>query len=403
MAEKDARKKPKKSGKGQARLLSVLKAVCVICVLLILIVIGANRLGNITFSSVGDSLEALVSGAKRGDGYPYYFESTGVRNVISVGSDLFVIGDDTTFSLDATARRFGEQQHAFSSPVASSAGGRVLLLDVGENSYRVLSKTKILVEGQSEQKLLTGALGKDGTLAVAARGENSQSKLTVFDKRHKEIFVWNCASENIIATAVSADGKRAAVSVVGAKDGALYTKVHIFDFDYNEPIASFSYDSVVSGLAFLSGDSLLLTGKNVFTVIDGTTPILEEDLSLNTLSCVYTDDSGCTVVSLSKYGSSASKIIRLYDRKGALQFETEIDESVKGVSCDSVYVSVLTDNYLYSFNRKGEQVGRSPVDADGIRPFTDGKNTYVYAISGVKCCKTAETIETTETTSAQPD
>lgn len=402
MAEKDANKKPKKNMKRQARLLTVLKAVCVICVLLILIVIGANRLGNITFSSVGDYFDTLISGAKRGDGYPYYFESTGVRNVVSVGSDLFVIGDDTTFSLDATARRFGEQQHTFSSPVASSAGGRVLLLDVGENSYRVLSKTKILVEGQSEQKLLTGALGKDGTLAIASRGENSQSKLTVFNKRHKEIFVWNCASENIVAVAISADGKRAAVSVVSAQDGVLYSKVHIFDFDYNEPIASFSYDSVVSGLTFLSGEHLLLTGKTVFTVIDGTTPIVEEDLSLNTLSCVYTDASGCTVMALSKYGSSASKLIRLYDRKGVLQFETEIDESVKGVSCDAVYVSVLTDNYLYSFNRKGEQVGRSAVDADGIRPFTDGKNTYVYGVGGIKCYKTTETAEATEPTSAQP-
>lgn len=392
MAEKDARKKPKNL-KRQARLLTVLKAVCVICVLLILIVIGANRLGNITFSSVSDSFDALISGAKRGDGYPYYFESTGVRNVVSVGSDLFVIGDDSTFLLDATARRFGEQQHTFSSPAVSSAGGRVLLFDVGENSYRVLSKTKILVEGQSTQKLLTGAIGKDGTLAIASRGESSQSKLTVYNKRHKEIFVWNCASENIVSTAVSADGKRAAVSVVGASDGELYSKVYIFDFEYNEPIASFSYDSAVSGLAFLSGEHLLLTGKNVFTVIDGTKPILEEDLSLNTLSCVYTDDSGCTAVSLSKYGSSASKLIRLYDRKGVLQFETEIDETVKGVSCDASYVSVLTDNYLYSFNRKGEQVGRSAVDADGIRPFTDGKNTYVYGVGGVKCFKTTETAD----------
>lgn len=401
MAEKDARKKPKPklNTKGQARLLAVLKAVCVISVLLILVVIGANRLGNITFSSVGDYFDALISGTKRGDGYPYYFESTGVRNVVSVGSDLFVIGDDTTFSLDSTARRFGEQQHTFSSPLASSIGGRILLLDVGENSYRVLSKTKILVEGQSEQKLLTGALGKDGTLAIASRGESAQSKLTVFNKRHKEIFVWNCAAENIIATAVSADGKRAAVSVIGAKDGALYSKVYIFDFSYNEPIASFSYDSVVSGLSFLSGNYLLLTGKNVFTVIQDTAPIVEEDLSLNTLSSVYTDESGCTVVSLSKYGSSASKIIRLYDRKGVLQFETEIDESVKGVSCDSTYVSVLTDSYLYAFNRKGEQVGRNAVETDGIRPFTDGKNTYVYAVGGVKCYRTTAA---EETTSAQP-
>ncbi len=399
MAEQnmDRKVKPKKKFKGQERLVSVLKAVCVVSVLLILVVIAANRFGNITFSSVGDYFDTVISGAKRGDGYPYYFESTGVRNVIPIGSDLFVIGDDTAFSLDATARRFGEHQHTFSSPVAKSVGGRVLLLDVGENSYRVLSKTKILLEEQSPQKLLTGAIGKDGTLAIASRGENSQSKLTVYNKSHKEIFVWNCASENIIAAAVADSGKRAAVSVVGAKDGSLYSKVYIFDFSYNEPIVSFSYDTAVSGLSFLSGNRLLLTGKNIFTVIEDKSPVLEEDLSLNTLSCVYTDDSGCTVASLSKYGSSASKIIRCYDRKGVLQFETEIAESIKGVSCDASYVSVLTDRYLYSLDRNGEQVGRSAVDDDCIRPYTDGKNTYVYAVSGIKCYKTTVVEETPST------
>ena len=63
--------------------MSVLKAVCIISVLLILVVIAANRFGNITFSSISDYADTVISGTKRGDGYPYYFENTGVRNVLS--------------------------------------------------------------------------------------------------------------------------------------------------------------------------------------------------------------------------------------------------------------------------------------------------------------------------------
>ncbi|MGN0562582.1 MAG: DUF5711 family protein, partial [Candidatus Fimenecus sp.] len=371
----------KRSTKAQTRSLAVLKAVCMIAVLLILVVIAAYRFGNITFSSVGDYFTALISDTKNGDGYPYYFESTNVESVQAVGSDLFVLGDDATFVLDNTARKLGYTQHAFSNPVAYSAGGRVLLLDVGETSVRVLSKTKILYEENFPHKLLTGAIGKDGTVAIASRGENSQSMLTVYNKNHKEVFVWNCASENIVAVAVSDNGKRAAVSVIGAQNGELYCKVHLFDFSYSEPIASFAYTDTVSGLQFLSGNHLLVYGKNVFTVVDGDKKELEEDLSLNTLSRVYSDDnSHYTAVVLSKYGSSASKIIKSYDRKGNLLFETELPESVKGVSCNSTYVSVLTDNFLYNYNHKGELVGKSAVDADCLKPFTDGKYTYVYAM-----------------------
>lgn len=397
--EQDSKiKEKKRRSKAQTRSLSVLKAICMIAVVLVLVVIAAYRFGNITFSSVGDYFTALISDTKSGDGYPYYFENTNVESVQSVGSDLFVLANDSTFVLDNTARKLGYTQHTFSNPVAYTAGGRVLLLDVGETSLRVLSKTKVLYEENFPHKLLTGAIGKNGTVAVASRGENSQSMLTVYNKNRQEIFVWHCAAENIVAVAVSENGKRAAVSAVGAKNGALYCKVHIFDFAYSEPIASFDYAQTVSGLRFLSGERLLLYGKNVFTITEGTEKILEEDLSLNTLSRLYTDDNGFTAAVLSKYGSSASKIIKGYDRKGNFLFETELSESVKGVSCNNMYVSVLTDSFLYSFNHKGELVGKSAVDADGLQPFTDGKYTYVYTMSGILRYKTTDFAETAATT-----
>lgn len=391
--------KRRKNRTAQARTMSVLKAICMIAVLLILLVIAAYRFGNITFSSVGDYFSTLISDAKDGDGYPYYFENTSVESVQSIGSDLFVLGDDATFVLDGTARKLGYTQHTFSTPVAHSVGGRVLLLDVGENAFRVQSKTKVLYEETFRHKLLTGAIGKDGTVAIASRGESSQSMLTVYNKNRKEVFVWNCAAENIVAAAVSDNGKRAAVSVVGAANGELYSKVHIFDFAYAEPIASFEFDTAVAGVCFLTGNRLLLYGKNVFTVVNDTEKESEEDLSLNTLSNLYADDRHFTAAVLSKYGSSASKIIKAYDRKGNLLFETELSEGVKGISCDNTYVSVLTDSYLYTYNRKGEIVGKSAVEADCLKPITDGKYTYVYAMSGIQCYKsTAFSDETPEKT-----
>ncbi len=401
--EKQKKRQPSakhKRTKEQARLFSVLKAVCIIAVLLALVVVAAQRFGNVTFSSVSDYFGTLISGTKSGDGYPYYFENTSVETVEPIGSDLFVLGEDSTFVLDSTARKLGVLQHTFSTPVVYSANSRVLMLDVGENSYRVLSKTKVLYEESFPQRLLTGALGKDGTIAIASRGVQSQSMLTVYNKNHKEIFAWNCASENIISVAVSDNGSRAAVSVIGAQNGELYSKVHIFDFDYAEPIASFEYNTAVSGVKFLSSNRLLVTGKNVFSIIEDTTVALEEDLSLNTLSHVYTDDSHFTVAALSKYGSSATQMIRAYNRKGELLFETELSESVKGLSCDAGYVSVLTDNCLYNYRHNGELVGKVPVDSDCIKPFTDGRNTYVYALSGIKCFKTTEITEETDSSVA---
>ena len=105
---------------------------------------------------------------------------------------------------------------------------------------------------------------------------------------------------------------------------------------------------------------------------------------------VCTSEDGMTAAVFSKYGSSAVKIIRAYNDKGEQLFETELAEPVKNVSCDGRHVSVLTDSFLYQYDRGGTVVGQAAVDADSIRPFTDGRKTYVYVLGGVRCYDTTE-------------
>lgn len=395
--KKEKQASPKKQPKkDQEKLLSVLKTICIIAVVLILLMVAAQRFGDITFSSVGDYVNTLISGAKSGDGYPYHFENLRVRNVLPMGSDLFVLADDETFVLDRTARTVGKTQLSYSSPSAVTAGGRTLVFDIGEHGYRILSKTKVLYEGDSPQKILNGAISKSGNIVLSTRGDASQTKLTVYNKHQKEIFTWNCASENIIALAISDNGKRVAASVVGAENGELYTKVYMFDIDKTDPMLSLQYTGAVPNLTFLSGNRLLVTGEHIFEIYDGNEKIFEEDMSVNPLSHVFTSESKCTVAAFSKYGSASAKIIRVYDRKGVRLFETEITESVQGVSTDGQSISILTDTMLYNYNRQGELVGKAPVEAGEIAPFTCGKWTYVWTVGGIERFKTAEISENEE-------
>ena len=38
--------------------------------------------------------------------------------------------------------------------------------------------------------ILTGAMGKDGTVAIGSRTKDAQSMLTVYNTKAEEIFVW---------------------------------------------------------------------------------------------------------------------------------------------------------------------------------------------------------------------
>lgn len=373
----------------QENLVKILKVLVVVFAVLALLFFAANKFGDVTFSSVGDYFNGLFSGVKKGEGYPYYFENSAPKDIKKINSDMLVIGDESYYVLDSTARKLNLVSHSFSQPIADSNNGRAIVFDVGSTNYSIISKTKVFFEGKTKQKILVGCVGNDGSYAVATRGETSTSQLMVFNSTHKEIFKWDCSKENIVAIDISDNGKRAAVSVVGAENGELYSKVIIFDFDYKEPLNEMNFGSqIVSKIDFINGYKFIASGENVLCIIDRSFKKEEIDLSLNTLSRIYTGENNMTAAVLSKYGSSSAKILKVYNKNGDELFSTELNFAVRSVSCDGNYISVLADNQLLSYNKRGKVVGNSEITSDGVSCFTDGNRTYVLTTSSIDCYKT---------------
>lgn len=372
------------------KLITVLKVITIVFAALLLLFIAADRLGNITFSSVGDYFYGVISGSKQGDGFPYYFESSSPKDVKKINSNLLVLTGDSVYVLDSTARKLMTYEHSYSNPYIDSCNGRAVVCDVGGNGYCVVSKTKVLYEGTSEHKILTACVGKDGTVAIASRGESSASELTVYGKNRKEIFKWDCAKDDIVAADISDNGKRVAVSVVGAQNGELYSRVLIFDFEYQQPVFEYNYGSnIVSRVEFVDGYMLLASGTGVMSFVDKKTNRVDLDLSLNTLSRQSVGENNVTAAVFSKYGSASSKILRVYSDTGSEKFSVEINSAVRSVSCEGGYISVLTDHELLTYNRSGKLISTSSVPGDGISCFSNGNNIYVLTTASIDSYKTS--------------
>lgn len=357
----------------------IVKAAAIILALLVLVSVAAYRFNDVTWSGLNDYVSGILSGAGKGEGYPFSLGSAEVLDVGLIGGEAALLTDKNVTVLDSTARKRSVINHAFSTPMMKQNSGRLLLLDVGGTAYRLQSKTKLLYEGKTETKILTGAVGKNGNYALALRGESSTSKLLVYNSRQKLLFEWACAKEHIIAVDLSDNGRQAVVSVIGAQNGAPYTRVLVFDFDYNEPLGTYEYpDSVISNVSFLNGKSILLYGSSDmhFIAKDGTKT--DVDLSINKLSRVFTDDGNMTAAILSKYGSVSDKLLCVYDKNGEKLFETAVDRAVRDVSCDGTYITVLTQNSILNYNRKGELISETEVGADALKCYTDGRRVFVW-------------------------
>lgn len=388
MAVKTKEAKPKKAKKKltiDVKTVKKLKLVAVILTVLLLVLIASAQFGGVTFSTVADSVMTFFAGLGSGEGYPYSMNGTGITDADITNSDLVLAYSDTVKVLDSTAKELSDLNHNYDHPVMSSNSGRILLYDEGGKSFRVQSKTRVLYEKKTDNIILTSAIGKNGTVAIASRAKDAQSMLTVYNDKEKEIFVWKCAKENIISCDVSDNGKLFAVSVLGVDNGSVYSKVYIFNKKDTSPQSSFTYqDSAVSSVKFLSNETVFVLGNNMCSVIkkDG----VEEkiDVSVNTPYKLHISDNNTAVLVLSKYSSTTQKIINVYDKTGALLFTKEIDGFVKSVSTDGKYVGVLTDENVQIYNMDGELTGSADVNSDAEKVMISGRNTYVYSADKIE-------------------
>lgn len=363
----------------------IVKLVAVVIVVLLLILLAAGQFGGVTFSTIGDYVNVLIVGIGSGEGYPYRMNGIPICDAGVTSSDLILVYDDTVKVLDSTAKELSNYPHTYDHPVMSSNSGRALIYDVGAKSFRVQAKTRILYEKEIPYMILTGAMGKDGTVAIGSRAKDAQSMLTVYNTKAEELFVWKCAKENIISCDVSDNGKLFAVTVLGVNNGSVYSKVYIFNKQSKEPKASFEYpDSAISSVQFLSNETLFVFGNNVCEVIKGDEVKEKIDVSVNTPYKLYISDNNTAVLVLSKYSSTTQKIIKVYDKSGSELFTQEINGLVKSVSTDGKYIGVLTDEKVWLYNRTGDQCGVANVNTDAEKVMVAGRNTYVYSVDKIE-------------------
>ncbi|MCR4594441.1 MAG: DUF5711 family protein [Clostridiales bacterium] len=357
----------------------MLKIAAIIIVALVLIVLAFAKVGNITLSSITDSISAAFSGLGSGDGYPMEVSGGDITDIDITSSDLVMVYDDAVRIFDSTAKNISEISHAYKRPVADCQSGKILLFDIGGKNFRVQSKTRVLYEKTMAYMILTGAMGKDGSVAIASRTNGAESMLTVFDYKNREVFKWECSKEQIVACDISDNGKLYACAVLGVDNGSVYSKLYLFKKNEDKAYASFDYpDSSIAKVEFLSDDTLMVFGNDMCQIIEGEKVKEKIDVSVNTPSMLYVSEKNTAVLVLSKYSSTTEKIVEVYDKSGDKLFDAEVSGIIKSVSTDGKYIAVLTDKQVFIYDKEGEICGSHKVSSDASDVIVSSRYTYVY-------------------------
>lgn len=379
-------RKKRKIGLSDKQML-IVKIISAIFVVLLLLFMAAEMLGIASVSQVSDSVRNFFATLTPGDGFPHKINSSSVRHMDVLNGNLFIVTDEKTISLDTTAKQVKGTQHTYSNPDLKINGGKAIVFNRNDNRYRVENRTETLFTGETpeEEKIITCAIGSSGNIAIATLAESSTSKLTVLNKNYnEEVFVWNCAHDSIVAVSLSPNGKLVAVAVLGARDGEIYSKVSIFNFQYSTPVAEFEYPgTAMLDINFATNNNVVVIGDNKASFIKN----LEKEESLNygtsVLSAYTFSEAGDTVLVLSEHGSTNSEALTCYNSSFSVDFEEKYTSNVKSLYAADDKVAVLLDDRALVYRGNGNLYKEYEADVSAISIFNVGRNTYIYSIGEI--------------------
>lgn len=374
MAEKKrSRKKkaPKKKSKG--------KIIIIVLAVVMLLLIAAESFAGLTISEASGKIKDFFGGMGAGEGYPYSFASDSPDFIDSDRNDLILLSDIGMKRLNSTAKIKSNVRHSYSNPAVSSNNGVSILYDIGKDKYRIADGKDVSDEKTAAGNILVCDMGKNGSFAVASRGANASSSLSVYNSNFKEVFKWNSSSDHIIDTALSDNGKKVAVSVLGVTNGEVYSAVHIFNINSTEQIASFKFSgSIVANIDFTSKGLLTAAGDNVFAIIskDGSEELVHQDYPSGSLKRLDTSANGDIVTVYSKFGGDGAAIVNYFSANGKETAALDISDNIKWAAASNKGFALLCDSEVILYGKDGAEKQRIKTESGTEKIFLCGSSLY---------------------------
>ncbi|MGN0526420.1 MAG: DUF5711 family protein [Acutalibacteraceae bacterium] len=325
-----------------------------VLVVLFLVVFILSNFGIIPLSAVTAKVKTFVS--HDNGNFPIVINSDSTLNIKNLDDRILILTTENFSVYSSHGKLSWSQPHSFSEPAVSVNGDKAVVFDRGGTGFMLINKSGVAYVGEADNDIICAEYGKSGNYALVTRGDSATSVLTVYTKRNKVDFQWNCAYEHITSVALSGNGKFCGVSVLGAENGEIYTTVKYFGFDYSEALNSQKF---IGATPF----SVEFTANNILTLYSdtGIYEILKKDEKSNIVNEYHSfefnsydvNNKGYYALSLSNYGSTDENSVKVYNGSGKEKAEIVLDKTVVRLALSDKYVFALTDNSVLVYNFSG--------------------------------------------------
>lgn len=320
------------------------------------------------------------------------FEAGSIYSVCSAGDDIVVYNNKGAKLINENGKIKWSVDAALSEPMADVSGDYTLLCDLAGNHYAASYKNgNKNLEYKLSNDIISAKVTSKGYVAFATDTDGYKGKVTVFNKRGRELYVWNSGGGYLTDVDLTENGRYIAAAQLSGDGEEVSAKLRFIDTRRGETVATVERNGEIAvNVKFLSDNKLIMVtdsnilgynrrGKELFCIsLKGKSPSEYNIDGDKLISVVTMDNRGNSVLELYNY---SGKFCGSYT-------------SVGGIHCMTTggnRAVVAEQRGLVSINSKGKVKSISSVEHDitAIGGFKSGSSVLIMGstkaeVAGIK-------------------
>lgn len=311
------------------------------------------------------------------------FSTGGVYTMQAFQQDLLMYNKQNI----RVVNRKGETKWSVSSPmslpVVETAGSYVLAADLGGNNAAALyKKGEKIRDFHLGKDIISAKVSKKGLCVFATAADGYKGKVTVLDKKGREVFGWNSGDGYIMDVAVSENGRYLAVAQMLSGGEQADSRIQFIDLFQKKVVRTADRPGCLVGELRFAGGKLIAVSDMDFCGFSSGGRLLYSVSFAGRKPGKY-DISGGELLAFVTSDNRGNAVLEIYNTRGKLKGRYQADSHISALSVhkDMIVVASQRNISRISSGGKKRRTVVSDHDVKSLGIFGNGKTVLSAGVS----------------------
>lgn len=320
--------------------------------------------------TASNGLALLGSGS-----YPIELESTETLDTVSRGLYYYVLTNEEVNAFSNSGKKLFSYYHGFENPIIKTSQTRAIVFSQGGTQALVFDLRGLITDVTTNKSIITAAISDSGRFAIASRSDKYTAEVKVYDKRAKTVYEWYSAEDTVNNIALSANGKKIAVSTFNSASGQYKATLNVLNFKSATPEYKESFENTLIY-------TINSTHRSAFTVVtSGSIKFIKWS---NFKSKEYKNDyptaffragKGGYLAVFNRESDKTDNRIALFSKSGELKAELKYKGIISDIQVSSGHIYCINDTEINLLSNEGEILRNASCGFGVVKLSVTGTNS----------------------------